>query len=76
MFNIYPIETIEQGIEVLTGIPAGEMDEEGSYPEDSINHRVIARLEEMAETQREFSNPPEEENEEEENSRKEDDSES
>lgn len=76
MFHIYPIETIEQGIEVLTGIPAGEMDEEGSFPEDSINHRVIARLEEMAETQREFSHPPEEENEEEENNGKEDDSES
>lgn len=64
MFHIYPIETIEQGIELLTGIPAGELDEEGSYPEDSINHRVIARLEEMAETQREYRHPPEEEEEE------------
>ena len=76
MFHIYPIETIEQGIEVLTGIPAGEMDEEGSFPEDTVNHRVIAWLEEMAETQREFSHPPEEENEEEENNGKEDGSES
>lgn len=63
MFHIYPIETIEQGIELLTGTPAGELDEEGSYPEDSINHRVIARLEEMAETQREYRHPPEEEEE-------------
>jgi predicted ATP-dependent protease len=74
MFHIYPIETIEQGIELLTGIPAGEMDEEGAYPEDSINHQVIARLDEMAETQREYSHPPEEEEEEE--NGKEDDPES
>jgi lon-related putative ATP-dependent protease len=64
MFHIYPIETIEQGIKVLTGIPAGELDEEGAYPEESINQRIIARLEEMAETQREYSHPPEEEEEE------------
>jgi lon-related putative ATP-dependent protease len=66
MFHIYPIDTIEQGIEVLTGIPAGEMDEDGSFPEDSINRRVVARLEEMTETQREFSHPPEDDDESEE----------
>lgn len=74
MFHIYPIETIEQGIELLTGIQAGELDEEDSYPEDSINSLVIARLEEMAETQREYSHPPKEE--EEERNGKEDDSDS
>jgi predicted ATP-dependent protease len=56
-FSIYPIENIEQGIEVLTGIPAGKMDEEGNYPEGTINQRVVAKLEQMAETQREYSGP-------------------
>ncbi len=53
-FHIYPIETIEQGIEVLTGVPAGVIDEEGSYPEGSINQLVTSRLVSMAEARREF----------------------
>jgi lon-related putative ATP-dependent protease len=48
-FHIYPIETINQGIEVLTGMPAGERDETGNYPEGTLNHLVEARLTEMAE---------------------------
>ncbi len=59
-FHIYPIETVEQGIEVLTGIPAGEMDEDGVFPEGTINRLVIDRLETMAETQRAFNRPPKE----------------
>jgi predicted ATP-dependent protease len=62
-FNIYAIDTIEQGIEVLTGIPAGEMDEESNFPEGSINERVVARLEALAEAQRAHSQPLEEEQE-------------
>jgi predicted ATP-dependent protease len=53
-FHIYPIETIEQGIEVLTGVPAGVMDEEGSYPEGTINQLVSSQLASMAETRRKF----------------------
>lgn len=48
-FHIYPISTIDEGIEVLTGVPAGESDEEGNYPEGTINHLVKNRLDEMAE---------------------------
>jgi predicted ATP-dependent protease len=58
-FHIYPIETVEQGIEVLTGKPAGEIDDEGVFPEDSINRLVVDRLEDMAETQRAFNRPAE-----------------
>ena len=60
-FHIYAIDAIEQGIEVLTGIPAGEMDDDGDFSEGSINQRVVTRLEHMTETQRAFSGPPEEE---------------
>ena len=54
-FYIYPIETIDQGIEVLTGIPAGEVDEKGVYPEDSINGMVQAKLGEFAERRAAFA---------------------
>jgi len=47
-FHIYSVNTVEQGIELLTGVPAGEMDEEGNYPEDSIFGKVQRRLEEYA----------------------------
>jgi lon-related putative ATP-dependent protease len=53
-FHIYPIETIDQGIEVLTGVPAGEMGEDGAYPEGSINCLVERRLTELAEKRAEF----------------------
>jgi predicted ATP-dependent protease len=62
-FAIYPIETIEQGIELLTGVPAGELDGKGVYPEGSINRRIMDRLDEVAEKQREYGRPPETESE-------------
>jgi len=43
-FNIYPVATINQGLEILTGLPAGERDETGQFPEGSVNRRVEARL--------------------------------
>ena len=48
-FHIYPVETIDQGIEVMTDLPAGAPDEEGKYPPESFNGRVYARLMDMAE---------------------------
>jgi len=47
-FAIYPVETIDQGIEILTGQPAGERDEAGHFPDGSINQRVEKRLVELA----------------------------
>ena len=53
-FHIYPIETIDQGIELLTGMPAGEPDEQGNYPKDSVNGRVQTKLQEFADNMRKF----------------------
>jgi lon-related putative ATP-dependent protease len=50
-FHIYPMQTVDQAMELLTGIPAGERDGEGSFPEGSINQRIEARLIELAERQ-------------------------
>lgn len=54
-FHIYSVETVDQGIELLTGLPAGERDEEGNYPEGTINYLVEARLAELAEKRLAFS---------------------
>jgi predicted ATP-dependent protease len=47
-FHIYAVKTIDDGIEVLTGVEAGERKEDGAYPEGSINFLVNKRLTEMA----------------------------
>ena len=54
-FHIYPVETIEQGIEILTGMPAGQRGEDGEFPEGSLNRLVEARLAELAEKRREYA---------------------
>lgn len=57
-FQIYAVETVDQAIELLTGAPAGERADDGSYPEGSINSRVDARLKEMGEAMRQFGRRP------------------
>jgi lon-related putative ATP-dependent protease len=47
-FRILPIETVDQGLALLTGLPAGEPSENGSYPAGTINHRIAARLDAFA----------------------------
>jgi lon-related putative ATP-dependent protease len=54
-FSVFPVENVDQGIEILTGVPAGQPDEEGHYPSESVNGRVMARLQELAEKVQEFS---------------------
>ena len=56
-FHIYPIRTVDDAIALLTGIEAGEADEEGNFPEGSINHRVDAHLGSLAEIRHEFARP-------------------
>ena len=47
-FSVYTVETIDDGIELLTGMAAGEKDENGRFPDDSVNYLVQARLAEYA----------------------------
>jgi lon-related putative ATP-dependent protease len=56
-FHIYPVETIDQGIELLTGISAGSPDENGDYPEGTLNGLVQARLRAFARRWFEFHRP-------------------
>lgn len=48
-FHIFPVHTINEGIEILTGVPAGELQQDGTYSKDSVHGRVTTRLEELAE---------------------------
>ena len=63
-FHIYPINTVDEGIEVLTGRPAGERQPDGTYPADSVNAAVLERLRGLAQAVREYEphvaeHPPE-----------------
>jgi lon-related putative ATP-dependent protease len=47
-FAIFPIDTVDQGLELLTGIPAGEPGAAGEYPVGTLNQRIAARLDAFA----------------------------
>jgi lon-related putative ATP-dependent protease len=51
-FSIYPISTIDEGIEVLTGLPAGTANDKDVYPKGSFNRLVHDRLAKLAEKRR------------------------
>jgi lon-related putative ATP-dependent protease len=53
-FHIYPVKHIDEGIQILTGIEAGELQADGTYPEGTINAIVKERLEKMANRLTEF----------------------
>lgn len=48
IFTIYAVENVDQALTLLTGVPAGEIDEKGAYPEGTINYWVVERLAELA----------------------------
>jgi len=48
-FSIYTIDRMEEGLEILTGMPAGELQEDGTYPEGTVNNLVMKRLTEISE---------------------------
>ncbi|UCD08337.1 MAG: AAA family ATPase [Dehalococcoidales bacterium] len=53
-FHIYSATTIDDGIEILTDIPAGEKQDDGTYPERTVNYLVDKKQREMAEKLRRF----------------------
>jgi predicted ATP-dependent protease len=59
-FHIYPVTSVDEAITLLTGVEAGEADEKGEFPEDSLNGRVDARLRHFAELRHEFAKGGEE----------------
>jgi hypothetical protein len=53
-FSIHSVTTIDEGIEILTGIPAGQREKDGKFPKDSINGLVEARLRSFAMARHDF----------------------
>jgi len=53
-FHVYPVKTIDQGIEILTGMEAGEMLEGGRFKEGTVNDRVDQKLRELGTKIKEF----------------------
>lgn len=51
-FSIFPVETIDDGIALMTGMLAGERDGDGAFPAGSLNRRVEERLKRFAEARR------------------------
>lgn len=49
LFKIYAISTIDEGIEVLTGVPAGKKDKQGRFPKGTVNYLVYEKLKKYAE---------------------------
>jgi lon-related putative ATP-dependent protease len=51
-FNIYAIKTVDEGLELLTGMEAGELHEDGTFATGSFNEKVLAKLKQFNETLR------------------------
>jgi predicted ATP-dependent protease len=65
-FNLWAVTTIDEGISVLTGVPAGERRPDGTYPPRTVNGLVDQRLREMAMALRKFGKGKKDKEEEEE----------
>jgi len=47
-FHVYAVSTIDEGIELLTGVPAGKKNKDGSFPAGTINYLVYEKLKKYA----------------------------
>ena len=48
-FNVWAVNTVDEGIELLTGVAAGERRPDGSYPAESVHGRVAHKLRDLSE---------------------------
>jgi lon-related putative ATP-dependent protease len=53
-FHVWAVDTVDDAVELLMGVPAGALDEKGEYPADTINRRVFDELARLAKLQREI----------------------
>jgi lon-related putative ATP-dependent protease len=53
MFSMYAISRVEEGIELFTGMPAGELKEDGTWPEGTVSYLVMKRLDEITQAYKE-----------------------
>jgi len=48
-FHVYSVKSVDEGIEILTGIPAGKARKNGTYSKGTVYHAVVERLKKMDE---------------------------
>jgi len=48
LFHIYPVKTVDEGIEILTNTKAGQKQKNGKYPVGTVHYRVSKKLEKFA----------------------------
>lgn len=60
-FHVYPVQTIDEGITILTGIEAGEAQKEGAFPEGTVNYMVDQELQRLAKSWKAFARSGEKE---------------
>lgn len=56
-FSIYSMEHIDEGLELLTGMDVGQEQEDGSFPEGTVNYKIMSKLDQLAEKRKAFSTP-------------------
>ncbi len=56
-FQIFPVEHVEQMLQLLSGMEPGQPDDEGIYPPDSFNYRIQQRIEKLQNMQQRFAHP-------------------
>ncbi|HKI75812.1 MAG TPA: S16 family serine protease, partial [Candidatus Bathyarchaeia archaeon] len=56
-FHIYPVSTIDEGMETLTGVKAGQLKSDGTYDSGTVNYRVNKRLAEMSQRMAALAGP-------------------
>ncbi|WP_158278650.1 Lon protease family protein [Rhodohalobacter mucosus] len=54
-FHIYAIESIDEGMSLLSGMEMGERDENGNYPDGTVNHKVAEKLARFASVKKQFT---------------------
>jgi predicted ATP-dependent protease len=54
-FHIYPVDHVDRGLELLTGMPIGKRDKKGMFPSNTINYKVEQRLVSMAKTRMQYT---------------------
>jgi lon-related putative ATP-dependent protease len=58
-FHVYPVKSIDQGIEILTGIKAGRIKKDGSFEDGTVNYLVDEELQRLAKSWKTFAASPE-----------------
>jgi ATP-dependent Lon protease len=60
-FHIYPVKSVDEGIEILTGVDSGKAREDGTFEEDTINFLVDKEMQRLAASWKSFGSAPEKE---------------